>query len=49
MVAGRIPFGVVDHVARATIDGHEGWGIFEHGTFGKHAPSGFADWVSVAP
>jgi hypothetical protein len=49
MVAGRIPFGVVDHVARATIDGHEGWGIFEHGTFGKHAPSGFTDWDSVAP
>ena len=49
MVAGRIPFGVVDHVARATIDGQEGWGIFEHGTFGAHAPSNFTDWDSVAP
>ncbi len=49
MVAGRIPFGVIDHVAKATLDGREGWGIFEHGTFGKHTPSNFADWDSVAP
>ena len=49
MVTGRIPFSVVDYVARATLDGAEGWGIFEHGTFGKHTPSGFADWDSVAP
>jgi hypothetical protein len=48
-VAGRVPFGVVDHVARATCDGAEGWGMFEHGTFGRHAPSGFEDWGSVAP
>jgi len=47
-VAGRIPFGVVDHVARARCEGGEGWGMFEHGTFGRHAPSGFADWGSVA-
>lgn len=47
-VAGRIPFGVVDHVARARCDGAEGWGMFEHGTFGRHAPSGFTDWGSVA-
>lgn len=26
-----------------------GWGLFEHGTFGRHDPSGFADWGSVAP
>ncbi|HVV38334.1 MAG TPA: hypothetical protein VHC63_17125 [Acidimicrobiales bacterium] len=49
LVAGRIPFGVIDHVARGTLDGQEGWGIFEHGTFGAHAPSGFTDWDSVAP
>ena len=48
-VAGRIPWGVIDHVARATCDGQEGWGIFEHGTFGRHDPSGFADWSAVAP
>jgi hypothetical protein len=48
VVAGRIPFGVVDHVARATCDGQDGWGMFEHGTFGRHAPSGFADWSSVS-
>jgi hypothetical protein len=48
-VAGRIPFGVIDHVARATLGGEEGWGIFEHGTFGRHRPSGFDGWESVAP
>ena len=45
----RTPFGVIDHVARATCDGAEGWGMFEHGTFGRHDPSGFVDWGSVAP
>ena len=48
-VSGRVPFGVVDHVARATCDGAEGWGLFEHGTFGRHEPSGFSDFSSVAP
>jgi hypothetical protein len=48
-VAGRVPLGVVDHVARGTIDGAEGWGLFEHGVLGRHDPSGFADWTSVAP
>jgi hypothetical protein len=48
-VAGMIPFGLLDHVARATIDGQEGWGLFELGTFGRHDPSGFADFGSVAP
>ena len=48
-VASRVPFGVVDHVGRATFDGAEGWGIFEHGTFGRHEPTGFTDWSSVAP
>jgi hypothetical protein len=36
-------------VARAVCEGQQGWGMFEHGTFGRHAPSGFADWSSVAP
>ncbi len=48
-VAGRMAFGVVDHVARARCEGAEGWGMFEHGTFGRHTPSGFRDWGSVAP
>ena len=53
-VAGRIPFGVIDHVGRAECteaDGtvREGWGLFEHGALGRHDPSGFADWISLAP
>jgi hypothetical protein len=48
-VAGRVPFAVVDHIARARCDGAEGWGLFEHSTIGQHTPSGFADFMSVAP
>lgn len=48
-VAGRIPFGVIDHAARATCDGDEGYGIFEHASIGRHDPTGFADLMSVAP
>jgi len=48
-VTGRAVFSVIDHVARATCDGAEGWGLFEHGTIGRHAPSGFEDFGSVAP
>jgi hypothetical protein len=48
MIGGRMPFGVIDHVARCTYDGAEGWGMFEHASFGKHAPSGFADFGSVS-
>ena len=48
-VAARVPFAVVDHVARARCDGAEGWGLFEHSTIGKHAPTGFDDFMSVAP
>ncbi len=47
-VAGRIPFGVVDHLARARLDGEEGWGLFEHASIGRHDPTGFADWSSLA-
>ncbi|WP_327131255.1 hypothetical protein OG311_07870 [Streptomyces sp. NBC_01343] len=42
-------FGVTDHSARFTLDGRTGFGIFEHGSFGRHDPSGFADYGSVAP
>ena len=48
-VAARVPWGVVDHVARATVGDHVGWGLFEHGTIGRHTPSGFTDLSSVAP
>lgn len=48
-VAALIPFGVTDHVARATCGGAEGWGLFEHGSIGRHDPSGFADLGAVAP
>jgi hypothetical protein len=47
-VAARVPFGVIDHVARATCEGAEGWGLFEHASVGRHDPSGFKDWSSVA-
>ncbi len=48
-VAGRIMFGVIDHVGRAVdSSGAEGWGLFEHGALGRHDPSGFADWFDVA-
>ncbi|AZQ40295.1 hypothetical protein EJ357_07905 [Streptomyces cyaneochromogenes] len=40
---------VTDHAARFRLDGRVGHGIFEHGSFGRHDPSGFADFKSVAP
>ena len=48
-VLGRAPFGVIDHVGRATLRRREGWGLFEHACFGRHDPSGFTDFMSVAP
>ncbi|GAA4488750.1 hypothetical protein GCM10023191_018520 [Actinoallomurus oryzae] len=48
-VAGKLMFGMVDHVARATCDGATGYGLFEHGALGRHDPSGFTDWFTVAP
>jgi hypothetical protein len=48
-IAARIPFGVIDHVARATCQGAEGWGIFGHASIGRHDPSGMADLGAVAP
>lgn len=44
-----VQMGLLDHSARALCDGAEGWGIFEHSTFGRHDPSGFADAGAVAP
>ena len=48
-VQGRVPFGTIDHVARATCDGEEGWGMFEHMVIGRHTPTGFDDFLAVAP
>ncbi|WP_419993359.1 hypothetical protein [Streptomyces boninensis] len=42
-------YGVTDHAARFTLEGRTGYGIFEHGTFGRHDPSGFTGYDSVAP
>ncbi len=49
-VAGRIMFGVTDHVGRAVIrgTGAEGFGLFEHAALGRHDPSGFRDWFDLA-
>jgi hypothetical protein len=51
-IARRIPFGVLDHVAAATFTGSDGIkvagaGVFEHGTFGRHDPSGFLTYDDV--
>lgn len=48
-VSGRAAFSITDYVARATFDGQTGWGIFEHGAMGRHDPSGFKDFLDVAP
>ncbi|BCI87328.1 hypothetical protein NIIDMKKI_25340 [Mycobacterium kansasii] len=53
-LAGGMMFGVMDHVGRATCragdaEPVEGWGLFEHAALGRHDPSGFADWLTVAP
>lgn len=53
-VANRIMFGVIDHVGRAVCTGpeaagEEGFGLFEHGALGRHDPSGFVDWLTLAP
>jgi len=48
-LAARTPFMLHDHVARATLDGAEGWGLFEHASIGRHDPSGFKELTSMAP
>ena len=47
-IQGRMVFAPIDHIAEARIGDAVGYGLFEHGTFGRHLPSGFADWSSVA-
>ncbi len=48
-VAGRVPYSLLDHVARARCNGDEGYGLFEHGLIGRYSPYGFADFFAVAP
>ena len=48
-IIGRLPFSTLDHVARAECDGEVGWGLFEHANIGRHDPSGFTDFLSMAP
>lgn len=48
-VQAMLPWGPIDHVARSTCDGQTGYGIFEHGTIGRHTPTGMADITSTAP
>ena len=48
-VVARFPWGVIDHVGRGRIGDDVGWGLFEHGTIGRHLPSGFSDLGAVAP
>ncbi len=48
-VDGRVMFGVIDHVGRGVCDGQEGWGLFEHAALGRHDPSGFTDFFTLAP
>ncbi|MGW0735964.1 hypothetical protein [Streptomyces sp. NPDC002851] len=38
-------YGVTDHAARFSLDGRTGYGIFEHGSFGRHDPSGFTGFT----
>lgn len=52
-IQDRVPWGGVDHVARAVCrssDGiAEGRGLLEHMSFGRHDPTGFKDWMDMAP
>jgi hypothetical protein len=53
-VVARASFGMIDHVGRALCrDGDgapvEGWGMYEHGVLGRHDPTGFPDWTTMAP
>ena len=47
-VLGLAACAPVEHVARATIGDDVGYGMFEHASIGRHDPTGFADFTSVA-
>ncbi|MBX3314198.1 MAG: hypothetical protein KF906_07740 [Actinobacteria bacterium] len=48
-VRAKLPWGSIDHLASARCDGQQGFGIFEHASVGRHAPTGMDDYFSVAP
>ncbi|NLT30975.1 MAG: hypothetical protein GXX86_11070 [Propionibacterium sp.] len=45
----QLPYATFDWVARGTLNGREGWGMFEHAAAGRHDPSGFTDARVMAP
>ena len=47
-IVAKLPYGTIDHIARATCNGSEGWGMFEHAVMGRHDPSGFVGWLDMA-
>ncbi|MCD9622704.1 hypothetical protein [Rhabdothermincola salaria] len=47
--AAATQFGMLDHVGIARCNGQVGAGLFEHASIGRHDPSGFTDFMSVAP
>lgn len=47
-IVTRVPWGISDHIAHVTCEGQTGWGMLEHACMGRHDPSGFADWHSLA-
>ena len=49
MPYSTIAYEVADHVGRGSLDGVEGWGLFEHFCIGRHDPSGFTDFFTLAP
>lgn len=48
-IVGKLPYGTIDHIAKATCNGMPGWGMFEHAVMGRHDPSGFTGWTDMAP
>ena len=48
-LAALTPFMMKDHVARASCDGVEGWGLFEHTSVGRHDPTGFSRFHQHRP
>jgi len=48
-VVAHTPFGLFEHAARVRCGDAIGYALFEHGSIGRHDPSGFKDLASVAP
>ena len=42
-------YGYIPDTLSGDGDPVEGWGLYEHGALGRHDPSGFADWLTMAP